>query len=262
MEKNQNFPSHASISGSVLIASLFIISGVLMLARNVGWITPELFHIVVSWHSFLIVLGIYSMIRRHYISGIILALIGVYFLMGGLSWLPEVSQAIVWPVALITAGILFFVKARRRERRMHNHNHHGYRNWAKGRGGHLHTGMGNAEQTCKSDDGFLRSDNNFGSVRHVVLDEHFKGASIRTSFGGTTIDLRHTHLAPGETFIDINCNWGGIELFIPTHWNVVTQCNAFFGGCEDKRWQGGNTKGESTLIIRGSISFGGLEIKD
>lgn len=36
MEKNQNFPSHAGISGKALIASLFIISGVLLLARNVG----------------------------------------------------------------------------------------------------------------------------------------------------------------------------------------------------------------------------------
>ena len=114
MEKKQNFPSHAGLSGKALIASLFIISGILLFARNVGWITYDLFSIVVSWNSLLIVLGIYTMTRRHYISGLILTLIGAYFLIGGLSWLPENSQTIVWPVALIVAGILFFVKARRR----------------------------------------------------------------------------------------------------------------------------------------------------
>ena len=95
------------LSGKALIASLFIISGILLFARNVGWITYDLFNVVVSWHSLLIVLGIYTMTRRHYISGLILTLIGAYFLIGGLSWLPENSQTIVWPVALIVAGILF-----------------------------------------------------------------------------------------------------------------------------------------------------------
>lgn len=262
MEMKENFPTHAGPSGKLLIASLFIASGVLLLARNVGWITNELFSTLVSWHSLLIIIGIYTMARRHYISGAILALIGVYFLIGGLSWLPENSQAIVWPVALIVAGVMFFVKARRRERWMKSHMHGHFRNREKGRGGHAHAGMPGAEQQCQSDDGFLRSDNVFGSVRHVVLDELFKGATIRTSFGGTSIDLRHTHLAPGETYIDIDCNWGGIELFIPADWKVVPKCNAFFGGCEDKRWQGTNVAQESTLIIRGDISFGGLEIKD
>ena len=56
MEKKQNFPSHAGLSGKALIASLFIISGILLFARNVGWITYDLFSIVVSWHSLLIVL--------------------------------------------------------------------------------------------------------------------------------------------------------------------------------------------------------------
>lgn len=98
---------------------------------------------------------------------------------------------------------------------------------------------------------------------HVVLDELFRGANIRTYFGGTTIDLRHTHIASGETYIDLNCNWGGIELFIPSDWKVQIECNCFCGGCEDKRWKGAETKQEwSVLVIRGNISFGGIEIKD
>ena len=63
------------------------------------------------------------------------------------------------------------------------------------------------QQQSESVDGFLRSENVWGAARHVVLDELFKGAMIRTSFGGTTIDLRHTHIAPGETYIDLDCSW-------------------------------------------------------
>lgn len=72
MEEKQNFPRATGFSGKILIASLFILSGILLFARNMGWITSEVFDIIVSWHSLLILLGIYAMIRRHFIGGIIL----------------------------------------------------------------------------------------------------------------------------------------------------------------------------------------------
>ncbi|MCD8184126.1 MAG: cell wall-active antibiotics response protein [Bacteroides sp.] len=258
MEKKQNFPRHKS-SGKILVAALFILSGVLLFARNMGWITDELFGILVSWQSLLIILGIYSMVQRHYIGGSILLLVGVYFLAGGLSWLPEGSQAMIWPLALVLVGILFLAKSNQKRRWMHHHR--GERMRMRGNfppGGAPFT----EEQPCESEDGFLHSDNTAGSVRHVMLDELFKGATIRTFFGGTVIDLRHTHIAPGETYIDVDCNWGGIELYIPTDWKVVTKCSAFFGGCEDKRWQGANVDKDRTLVIRGKLSFGGLVIKE
>lgn len=263
MEEKQKTLSATGFSGKYLIALLFILSGILLFARNMGWITVELFDVIVSWHSLFIILGIYSMIRHHIISGIILLLIGAYFLLGGLSWLPENSQAMVWPVALITAGVLFFFKPRKRGPRGYQHDfrHHGDR--MRQGGGH-HPGMPPADhqQQNESVDGFLYSDNSFGAARHVVLDELFKGATVHISFGRTTIDLRHTHLAPGETYIDLDCNCGGIEIYVPSDWKVVLRCNAFFGGCEDKRWQNGNFNKENTLVIRGKLSFGGLEIKD
>ena len=71
----------------------------------------------------------------------------------------------------------------------------------------------------------------------------------------------HTHIAPGETYIDLDCSWGGVEIYVPSDWKVVFKCNAFFGGCDDKRWQNGNINKESVLVIRGTLSFGGLEVK-
>lgn len=79
MEEKQNFPRATGFSGKILIASLFILSGILLFARNMGWITSEVFDIIVSWHSLLILLGIYAMIRRHFIGGIILISGGCLF---------------------------------------------------------------------------------------------------------------------------------------------------------------------------------------
>lgn len=251
MEEKQNFPRATGFSGKILIALLFILSGILLFARNMGWITSEVFDLIVSWHSLLILLGIYAMIRRHFIGGIILFLAGVYFLIGGLSWLPENSQAMVWPLALIIAGVLFIFKPGRNKRaqwaRQHTMEHR--RQWMKMHQGRPGMNFESEQQQSESVDGFLRSENVWGAARHVVLDELFKGAMIRTSFGGTTIDLRHTHIAPGETYIDLDCSWGGVEIYVPSDWTVVVfKCNAFFGGCDDKRWQNGNVNKENIFV--------------
>ena len=244
----------------MLTASLFILSGLLLFARNMGIITEAWFNMLVAWHSLFIIAGIYTMIRKHYLSGGVLLLAGLSLLGSKLMLFPGNFQAMLWPLALILIGIFFL-------------RHHHRRNWTHQRTVHrrakmvqrmMNKRMGEQEeQQCQSDDGFLYSNNSLSAVRHVVLDELFKGANIRTYFGGTTIDLRHTNIAPGETYIDLDCSWGRVELYIPADWQVRIECSCFCGGCEDKRWQGTPAKQEwCVLMIRGNISFGGLEIKD
>ena len=160
MEEKQKTLSATGFSGKYLVASLFILSGILLFARNMGWITAELFSTIVSWYSLFIILGIYSMIRRHFVGGIILLLIGVYFLLGGLSWLPENSQAMVWPLALIIAGVLLIFKSRRRGPWSHSHMAHHRKEWMKRRG--LGMNFKEEQQQCESVDGFLHSE------RHVM----------------------------------------------------------------------------------------------
>ncbi len=70
MEEKQKTLSATGFSGKYLVASLFILSGILLFARNMGWITAELFSTIVSWYSLFIILGIYSMIRRHLLSSV------------------------------------------------------------------------------------------------------------------------------------------------------------------------------------------------
>ena len=60
MEEKQKTLSATGFSGKYLVASLFILSGILLFARNMGWITAELFSTIVSWYSLFIILGIYS----------------------------------------------------------------------------------------------------------------------------------------------------------------------------------------------------------
>lgn len=257
MEEKQQCSFHRGYS-KVLTASLFILAGLLLFARNMEMITEEWFNLLVAWHSLFIIIGIYTLTRQRYLLGSTLLLVGIYLLGGKLMLFPDNHQALLWPLILVLTGIFVISPHRNKHWGRHRMRHaQMVQKMANARMG------GEEKQECQSEDGFLYSNNSLSAVRHVVLDELFKGADIRTYFGGTTIDLRHTHIAPGETYIDLNCNWGGVELFIPSDWKVRIECNCFCGGCEDKRWQGAEPKQEwCVLVIRGNVSFGGIEIKD
>lgn len=65
-----------------------------------------------------------------------------------------------------------------------------------------------------------------------------------------------------QTFIDIDCTFGGVEIYLPSDWNLLTQIDAFIGGCDDKRYNSSvEIDKEHILIVRGKVSFGGIEFK-
>ncbi|WP_455592815.1 LiaF transmembrane domain-containing protein [Bacteroides sp.] len=242
MKKNQ-LSSRKGMSGKLLVAALFIAAGVLLLARNVGWISATLFSTLVSWQMLLVVLGIYMMVKRVFIRGLILFAIGAYFLSPHVGWLPVNINSILLPVILVAIGVAFIFKPRRQ------------RAW----GNHQEKEFMNTQY--ESADGILRSENTFSGVRQVVLDEVFRGGTIQNMFGGTAIDLRRTTIPEGETYIDIECTFGGIEIYVPSSWKIVFRCKSCLGGCEDKRFGDSVIDQSRVLVIRGDITFGGLEIK-
>lgn len=244
--ENNRISASSGKSGKFLVAALFIAAGALLLARNVGWITSQLFDILVSWQMLLIVVGIYMMVKRAFIRGLVVFAIGAYFLSPHIGWLPVNVNAILLPVILMAIGLAFIFKPRRRRQPS---------------GGEHRRGKEFASAEYNSSDGVLRSKNSFSGIRQVVLDEVFKGGTVQNMFGGTIVDLRRTTLAEGETYIDVECTFGGIEIYVPSQWKVVFRCNTCVGGCEDKRFGDGVIDHSRLLVIRGDITFGGIEIK-
>lgn len=146
-------------------------------------------------------------------AGIDSGWIGAYLLSPHLGWFPAGVHITLFPIILIVIGLAFLFRPKRaRHERMR---------------------MGNfASSQYNSTDGVLHSENTFSGIRQVVLDEFFKGGTIQNSFGGTIIDLRRTTLPEGETFLDIDCTFGGIEIYVPSDWKVVFRCNTCLGGCQ------------------------------
>ena len=91
MEKKE-FSSPARRYGKFFIAFIFITAGVLLLARNLGWISYTLFGILVSWQMLLILLGIYLMLRRQILrGGILLAIAALFFFPSSLIFWADIA---------------------------------------------------------------------------------------------------------------------------------------------------------------------------
>lgn len=238
-------PNTHSTWNRVAIGFICIIVGLLFLGRNLGWISGHLFHILVSWQIFLIVLGVLALLKRNISSGITLLAVGGFFLIPhifqvGYSWVGD-----YWPVFLIIGGVgLLFSMQQNAGRRNRSANQQA--------GVHGLT----------TEDGYIVADAYFSGVKHIVHDPSFSGAKLTVSFGSVALDLRRTQLKETDTYIDIHNSFGGVELFVPSSWNVTSQANAIFAGIEDKRLQRQEVDYTHRLIIRGQVIFGGVEIKN
>lgn len=226
-----------------LPALLLVLVGILFLGRNLGFVDHQLFRVVISWQMLLIVLGIWSLVKRRYTSAIVLVAVGLFFLAPRLGHVNHFWISTYWPLLLVLVGVVGLFKVS-----------------GQGRHGCKKSFARNGERL---DSGYVVSENTFGNAQQIVLDPLFKGADISNSFGGTLIDLRRTNLLPGDTVIDLNCAFGGIELYVPEDWTVVFELESAFSATHDKRYGTQRmTEGDSRLVVRGKLAFSRLEIKN
>jgi Predicted membrane protein (DUF2154). len=222
-----------------------IIVGCLWLLKDLDFIPNSTFRLVLSWQCLLMYVGVYQMaVKKKFDSGIIVFLVGLFFLLPKMTFLGDYWHSSYWPLALVIGGVILLLKPRKK--------------LATSEESYLE----DKKTTWSNGSGYIKSDCFLGSVKHIVLDPVFKGAKITNALGSTVLDLRHTKLEEKETYLEIDCLLGGVDVYVPSNWNVNLQATSFLGGCEDKRIN--NTAEidfEHTLIIRGSQVLGSIEIK-
>lgn len=249
MKTNQYEKGRRSRGGH-LLAVICIVLGALFLGRNTGLLSPDVFHFIVSWPMALVVWGIYTLFHRHFTIGAILILIGLYLLFPALEWISNDWLRIYWPLGLVALGLLLLLKSGKNSclRRWHRRGRFAFQR----------------NRSCtegENEGGYVNSDISFSSVKHIVLDPVFKGATLDVAFGGVNLDLRRTTLVKPETWITVNSSFGGVELYIPDTWVVRIDIDSFLGGCNDHRYSSNEPDPEHLLVIRGALTFSGLEIK-
>jgi len=214
-----------------------------------------------SWQMFLIVLGFFVGIKHRFQGGawFLMMLIGGAFLYTEIN--PEVSiRRYIWPVALIVMGIFLILKPRRR--------HHW--NLQDGQKKNV-TGLAEEKTTAAAEEtyeyqkdfkeDFVDSTSVFGGAKKNIISKNFKGGDLVNIFGGTELDLTRADFT-GTAVIELTTIFGGTKLIVPSNWTVKSEAVTIFGGLEDKRnMQNAVDNPDKTLLLKGTVIFGGIEIK-
>ena len=109
----------------------------------------------------------------------------------------------------------------------------------------------------------LNIDVTFGGRKEMVTSKEFRGGFVNVTFGGAEINLMSADSTVQPMVLEVKVAFGSAEIIVPSHWEVVNEINPTLGSVEDQRMlRTPDASAERrTLILRGSCSFGSIEIK-
>jgi len=103
----------------------------------------------------------------------------------------------------------------------------------------------------------------FGGFKRRVTADDYRGANYVAIFGGGEIDLRRAQIQGDSAVVEVTALFGGFELRVPSNWIVVNEVVGIFGGTGDETSQPlPDAPGVKRLVVRGTAVFGGVGIKN
>jgi predicted membrane protein len=236
--------------GRVIGGIALIVAGVLYWFKRAGVL--DFPYWLFSWQMLLIVIGVINGIKHDFKNAtwLILISIGGIFLVA--DFIPGLNiRFYTLPLILIMIGIIFIVKPKNK--------YHYYQRY-KYRKGKWNTDSCAAEMNTT--DEYLNVNNVFGGVKKNIITKNFKGGEINNVFAGCEINLMQSDIQ-NEAVIDINNTFAGLSIIVPNHWQIRTDISTVLGGVDDQR---GMMKvnpaiDSKTLVLKGSVICGGIEIK-
>ena len=216
-----------------------VLVGLLVLANNFGLLEYQFRRYFFRWEAILIFFGLIFLFgHRNKSTGIILLAIGgIFYLRDIIGWHFNFWQLFL-PSLLILIGILIIFR-HRLDSDWHN-------------------------RATQSNEDTIDELAVFGGGDRIVMSQHFKGGKVTTIFGGLNFDMLRAKLAPGINYIDVFCVFGGMKILVPEEWNIKIKVLTIFGDFSEKQRyikSGSKPDKETVLIIKGTVIFGGGELK-
>ena len=223
------------VTGRLILGLIVLTLGVLWTLDNLGLIRSE--SILRWWPTVVIAIGAAKLVgfgtRRHLVWGVTFTIAGFWLLAGQLEWI-HAGLFDLWPLLLIALGIQLLMRSRQT----------------------TVDGVASDDPSARLSALAIWS----GFIRKVSSQE-FRGGDVTAVMGGVRIDMRQAKPVAGGAVLDLFVWWGGAELTIPEHWRVVNEATVLMGGVEDKA-KSPPPDAHDTLILRGLVVMGGVEIKN
>jgi len=238
---------HRPSQGHIWLGVFLLLIGSVFLLRRLGFDFPDF---LFSWQMFLIALGIFVGIRKDFQGAgwLILILIGSLFMINEFFVFGELRRFIL-PIILIGSGLFFIFRPKRDYQFFPNDPNN------------IEGGEGKALPPNMLSEDYIDTTSIFGGTKKRVFSKNFRGGNMVNIFGGSEIDLSQADIN-GTAIIEVTAMFGGATLVVPSHWNVISNAVAILGEVKDKRIvQNLPEENGKTLLIKGTVMFGGVDIK-
>ena len=234
---------------------LFLIVGGVLLMRQTGYPFPAW---LFTWEMILILMGLFIGIRHGFrdFSWLVMIIIGLVFLSDDLYPGIQIKQYAV-PIIIIALGVLFILSPRRMcggKGRFRKHQFNRPAELPPADSAEVIT-----PETDITQDTELDIVSIFAGIKKRIMSKQFRGGDIVCVFGGAELNLTHSDFI-SPVVLDVTMVFGGTKLIIPANWEVRSEVTAIFGGVDDKRPQPTSSIPEKTIILKGTLMFGGIEV--
>jgi predicted membrane protein len=229
----RNDQSHGIVWGGVVC-----LVGVLFLLDHLGVISVD--HIWRFWPLILIAVGLAHLAEpgRRQWGGIII-LVGALFLFDSLG-IMRFSWEELWPLAIIAVGGMMI--------------------WNSIEGRKRRANIPDSAAT-------MNAHAVFSGIESRITAKDFRFGRVSAVFGGVELDFHEADIEGDTAELEVNAIFGGAEIRVPENWRVEAQNQILFGGLTNttrnaNRPVDAAAPGTKTLIISGTVTFGGIEVKN
>ncbi len=230
---------HGSATSKVAVGVVLIILGAILVIERTGLLPNYVENIVFSWQMILIAVGFVMTVGTgNRGPGLVVMAVGGFFLIPELFDLSFRTYRLFWPALFIIAGLVILTNAK----------------WLK---------SASWKNKASSSADTIDITNIFGGGERSVYSDNFQGGSVTAIFGGSEIDFTRAKLAQGTNELEVTWIFGGGSLIVPSDWNVIIEVTPILGGFSDSRKiiHSNPIDLSRTLVIRGTVIFGGGELK-
>jgi predicted membrane protein len=220
-------------SGHLFVGGLLMVIGFLFLLDTLN-IMDTSRAISRGWPLIFVAMGTLKILQSNStegrLGGMIWVFVGIVFFASRMGYLPFNVWGLIWPTALMAFGLYLVMRSK------------------------YGTNVATESAARFNSMAFL------GGVERRITSQAFEGGELTAMMGGCTIDLREASMVSAEASIELFVLAGGIELFVPEGWTVISKVVPIMGGYEDR--SRGPAEGAHRLIIRGLVLMGGIEVKN
>jgi predicted membrane protein len=238
---------HRSSQAHIWIGAILLFFGIIFLLNRLNVYLPAW---LISWQMTVIAAGVLIGVRQNFrgVTWAIVVLIGTLFLLNEFL-LDYQLHRLILPIIFIGAGLFFIFRPKKPYKfvQYDSEENVSYKDTPNG--------------VTPTGEDIIEAVSIFGGTKKKVFSKSFKGGDIVNIFGGSQIDLTQADFS-GTAVIEITALFGGATLLVPSHWHVISNAAVtIFGDIKDRRVMNNISENNKTLLLRGTVIFGGVDVK-